>query len=336
MSTSYTVSAADIINSYTKYQENMLVVDLANFRESGNKAVKYFDIKLKVDDSKVVPLRIKFLNQEVFSRTKDPKDRDYEQLKLCIQAKENDEFSKAMELVCSSYIKLVKDFKTSNLICDDEEDAGKNSVVVPNCKPTTPMQKFAKDSDGNRVNFDNPLFWFVPAFRRYKEEDLSKLPKLGFNYKSEQNKKFVVKEFDLTFYDLEKLSSNGTPKEAIIDGERINNTNIQKLITKGSLISGILQMQMIASNQSLSLNTKFASKLYVKTNHNQSNGGEIFDSDEFSEMLKGAGIDANSAKEAANAKDTIVSNVKQNEEYKHESDDEEEISGLDKIQGLSL
>lgn len=333
MSISYSVSPIDIIKAYNKYQENMLVIDVVKFRESGNKQVKYFDIKLKKEDGKLAPLRIKFFNQEVSNRIKDPKDRDYEQLKISFQSKENDTFSQAMEYVCDSFNKVVKDLKNKKIIGDDDEEATKETVMIPNCKSTSPMQKFAKDKEGNRVDFDRPLFWFVPAFRRYKDEELAKLPKLGFTYKAD-NKKFLIKDFDISFYDLDVLdSSTGVPKEAILDDSKINNSNIQKFVTKGSLVSGILQMQAIASKQSFSLNTKFASKLYVKTNHDQSAGGNFFDEDDFSIMLQGAGTTILTKKVEKNDNDD---NNSVESDYEDDKVEDEKAEGLDKIEKLTL
>jgi hypothetical protein len=331
MSNSYAVSPSDIIKAYAKHKENMIVID-TKFRESGNKMVKYFDIKLKKEDGKLYPVRIKFFNQEVSNRIKEPKDRDYEQLKISFQSKENDQFSKAMELVCDSFGKVIKDMKNKKVIGDDDDEADKDTIMVPNCKPSTPMQKFAKDKEGNRVDFEHPLFWFVPAYRRYKDEEVAKLPKLNYNYKMD-NKKFLIKDFDISFYDLDSLDkSTGIPSEAIINDSKINNSNIHEFVTKGSLASGILQMQAIASKQSFSLNTKFASKLYVKTNHNQSAGGNYFDDDDFATMLKGAGATTLSKKvEEDNFEENT--NTSENKD-KYESDDDDDA--LDKIKGLSL
>jgi hypothetical protein len=338
MSISYSVSPSDIIKSYNKFQENMLVIDVVKFRESGNKKIKYFDIKLKKEDGKLAPLRIKFFNQEVNNRLKDPKDRDYEQLKISFQSKKNDTFSQAMEYICDSFGKVVKELKNNKIIGDDDEEATKDTIMLENCKPTSPMQKFAKDKEGNRVDFENPLFWFVPAYRRYKDEEEAKLPKLGFNYKAENNKKFLVKDFDISFYDLDVLdTSSGVPKEAILDDSKINNSNIQKFVTKGSLVSGILQMQVIASKQSFSLNTKFASKLYVKTNHDQSAGGNFFDEDDFSIMLKGAGSNILTKKVEGGEVDVSTEDVSTGDAHSDDEDfDDEKVSGMDKIEKLTL
>lgn len=331
MSNSYAVTPIDIINAYAKHKENMIVVD-TKFRESGNKAVKYFDIKIKKEDGKLCPVRIKFFNQEVSNRIKEPKEREYEQLKISFQSKDNDQFSKAIELVCESFNKVIKDMKTKKIIFDDDDEADKDSIMVPNCKPSTPMQKFAKDKEGNRVDFDHPLFWFVPAYRRYKDEELAKLPKLNCNYKMD-NKKFLIKDFDISFYDLDSLDKNtGIPSEAIANDSKINNSTIHEFVTKGSLVSGILQMQAIASKQSFSLNTKFTSKLYVKTNHNQSAGGNYFDDNDFATMLQGAGAATLSKK----VEDDKFESAKTESGSIGDGDSDDEAEGLDKIKGLSL
>jgi hypothetical protein len=325
-----TITCKEIIESFNKHGDDFIVIDTINFRESGNKAVKYFDIKFMKKDKTVVPPRIKFFNQEINNRIKDTKERDYETVKTSIQSE--GDFGKAIEIVCNAFSKKIKDMKAKNIINDEEEESDAKTVVVQTCKTTTPMQKFAKDKDGNRVTFDRPLFWFVPAFRRYKDEEITKLPKLPFNYKGD-GKKVYVKEFDFEFYNLDSLDSEtGRPNNYKLDDEKVNNTNVQKVLTKGSLISGILQMQVIASKQSLSLNTKFASKLYVKTNHDVSTGGNYFDDDDFDLIMKGAG------------KEKLVKKVEKQEidedtEVSQEADgddEEEEISGLENIQGLSL
>lgn len=331
MSASYAVIPSDVIKSYNKHKENMLVVD-TKFRESGNKMVKYFDIKFKREDGSLTNLKLKFFNQEVNNRIKEPKERDYEQIKIAIQQKSNDQFGKAVELICDSFNKIVKDMKNKKIIEDDDDEADKDTIMVPNCKPTTPMQKFAKDKEGMRVDFESPIFWFITNYRRYKDEEVSKLPKLNHTYKMD-SKKFIIKEFDLNFYDLNNLDdTTGTPKEAEVDDSKVNNSNIHKFITKGSLISGILHMQVIASKQSFSLNTKFVSKLYVKTNLSGTSGGEYFDDDDFAVMLKGAG--APEKKIAKKEDDMDVEESK--EEMEEEEDDDEEAEGLDKIKGLSL
>lgn len=325
----YAITCKEIIESFSKHGDDFLLIDTVNFRESGNGSVKYFDIKFMKKDKTVVAPRIKFFNQEINNRIKDPKERDYETVKTSIQS--NGEFGQAIEIVCNSFTKKVKEMKAKNIINDDEEDADSKTIVIQSCKATTPMQKFAKDSDGNKVIFDQPLFWFVPAFRRYREEEEAKLPKLPFNYKKDK-KKAYAKEFDFEFYDLDSLDSEtGRPNTYKLEDKKINNTNIQKILTKGSLISGILQMQAIASIQSFSLNTKFVSKLYVKTNHDASSGGNYFDDDDFNLIMQGAG------------KDKLVKKVEKDESFdednepKGDEDDEEEaISGLDNIKNLSL
>ncbi len=326
------ITCKEIIEAHAKHGDDFIVIDTINFRESGNKAVKYFDIKFMKKDGSTVAPRIKFFNQEVSNRLKDIKERDYETVKTSIQS--TGDFGKAIETVCNSFTKKIKDMKTKNIINDEEEEADAKTVIVQTCKTTTPMQKFAKDKDGNRVNFDSPLFWFVPAFKRYKDEEIAKLPKLPFNYKGD-GKKVYVKDFDFEFYNLDDLDENsGRPNVYKLDGEKVNNSNIQKVLTKASLISGILQMQVIASKQSLSLNTKFASKLFVKTNHDVSTGGNYFDDDDFLLIMKGAGAEK-LVKKVEPAVSDVVEQPKE-EDSDDEDFEDEKVSGLENIENLSL
>ena len=94
-------------------------------------------------------------------------------------------------------------------------------------------------------------------------------------------------------------------------------------------------MQVIASKQSFSLNTKFASKLYVKTNHDQSAGGNFFDDDDFSIMLKGAGTNILTKKVEKTDSNEISTSSSDYEDFDDEKV-ESKAEGLDKIEKLTL
>jgi hypothetical protein len=254
----------DIIHAFNKHQEQMIKIDL-NPRLSSNGKVKYFDIKLKKADNTLAPLKIKFFKQEICNKVKNPFERDYEQIKICI--KKPNEFTQAMSLICDSYTHVMNDLISKGIIATSGGE-----IDVPSLKINTPMQK-STTANGQRIEFKDPLFWVIPACKRYSESELESLDRLNARYKSDGNP-FIVKEFDFKIYNLDNLDADNTPQEF-----KVNNSNIHKVIPKGSLVSGIINMQIIASAKSLSLNTKISEKLYVKT------ADDLFSKDDITEML---------------------------------------------------
>ena len=61
-----------------------------------------------------------------------------------------------MELICNTFTKKVKEMKQNGIINDDEDDDNNNSnvIIVPNCKPQTPLQKKAKNKENVNINLD--------------------------------------------------------------------------------------------------------------------------------------------------------------------------------------
>jgi hypothetical protein len=244
-----TLTVNDIISSYNKFQENMLVLDTQNYRTSANGNVKYFDIRVKRTDGTLAPLKIKFFNQEVSNRIKGPTERSYDQIKICIKNKSP--FTEAMRLVCESFCKLVEDLT-------DLEESKVGGISVLSTKPNTPMQLATLSG---QVMFKDPLFWIVPSCKRAAENCTSK-------------------EFDFRIFSLDDLDDEtNSPKELLLSNRPVNDSNIHKVVSKGSVISGIVSMQVLASRLSFSLNTKISEKLYVKQPRGE------FDQDDISLML---------------------------------------------------
>jgi hypothetical protein len=54
------ISPEEIFNSYNKYGEDFLVIDINNYKESTMKTVKYFDIKIKTEDGSLIIPKIRF------------------------------------------------------------------------------------------------------------------------------------------------------------------------------------------------------------------------------------------------------------------------------------
>jgi len=321
----------DIIKAHKIHGDNFIIIDFTTIKENQAKTVKYCQLKIKKENGhEVVPI-IKLINLTVAGKIKTPSEREFEQLKIALRKEDlnnaESKFGEAMELICNIFTKKVKEMKTNGLINDDEDDDNnnKNTIIVPNCKPQTTLQKKAKGKDNANVNLDNPMIWLGLNFKRYSAEEEKQLQILdNLTYKRD-NKPFYIKDFDLNIYDLENVL-NKKPQLAIDDENNLmNNGNIHKFITVNSLISGTIYMQVVMSKQSFNLNTKLSKNLYVKSNRNsQSNGNHMFDDNEFELMMGGS----NTTKQSKNT-ETHESEEEYEVEYVTD-DDEEESTDIDK------
>jgi hypothetical protein len=282
----------DIINAYKTHGEDFINIDLSTIKENQAKTVKYCQLKIKKENGQEVVPIIKLINLSIASKIKPPTEREFEQLKIALRRNDanNKEtlFGEAMELICNTFTKKVKDMKTNGLINDDEDDENntENTIIVPNCKPQTPFQRKAKNKENANVNLDNPMIWLGLNFKRYNGEEEKQLEVLdNLNYKRD-NKPFYIKDFELNIYNLEDIVDK-KPQIAVNNNSHMTNANVHKFITMNSLISGTIYMQVVMSKQSFNLNTKLSRNLYVKSNKSaSSNGNHIFDDSEFEMMIQ--------------------------------------------------
>ena len=323
------IGAEEIINAYNKHKEDFLIIDLNNFKEYGMKTVKYFDIKIKKADGKIIVPYIKFIKLLSAGRIKPADDRTYEKLKIAIrrddEANPESLFGKAMELICEHFTKKVKQMKDEGIINDDEYDDNNNPnvIIVPNCKSQTPLQKFAKDKDGVKKVFDNPMLWFGLNYKAYKSDEEKNLKRMDFSYKSSADFKFIVKNFDVDIYDNDNVI-NHMPQIAMVDDEIINNLTVDKFITIRSQLSGLVYMQVKASKQSFNLNTKIVKSLYVKSNKSNRNAAHLFNQDELNDIMGVSNTESKPSPiiETMKVTETPVSEVKANINDNYEDGDD--------------
>lgn len=316
----------DVIKAYKTHGDNFIIVDFSTIKENQAKTVKYCQLKIKKENGQEVVPIIKMINLSVAGKIKAPADREFEQLKVALRKDDinntESKFGEAMELICNTFTKKVKEMKTNGLINDDEDDDNNNSnvIIVPNCKPQTPLQKKAKNKENVNINLDNPMIWLGLNFKRYTPDEEKQLEILdGLTYKRD-NKPFYIKDFDLNIYDLENIIDK-KPQLAIDEtNNTMNNGNIHKFITVNSLISGTVYMQVVMSKQSFNLNTKLSRNLYVKSNKNNiSSNNHIFDESEF-EMMIGKSKPIEKKQEIKTSEDDEDVEI----EYVEETDSEEE------------
>lgn len=326
------ISPEEIFNAYNKYGEGFLIIDLNSIKENSGKTVKYIDIKIKKVDGKEIVPKIKFMHLLLSSKIKPPNEHDYEKLKIAIRRDDehNKEslFGKAMELICNTFTKKVKEMKAEGIISDDTDDDNNapNVIIVPSCKPQTPLQKSAKDKDGVLKKFDNPMLWFGLNYKSGEPP----LRTLDFSYKSDENAKFKVKNFDIDIYNIENIV-NKKPQLAEVDNEIINNYNIDKFVTMRSELSGFVYMQVKASKQSFNLNTKIYNSLYVKSNKATEYSSHLFDEDELNEIcgsLKTNESVVNTNNITTDEQSEIKDDFEDEEEYDESSHIDDEINNL--------
>jgi hypothetical protein len=325
----------DVFNAYNKHGENFLIVDLSTIKENQAKTVKYCQLKIKKENGvEVVPI-IKLFNLAAAGKIKAPADREYEQLKIALrrddESNKESTFGKAMELICNVFTKRVKELKAEGLINDDDDDDNNkpNVTIVPCCRPQTPFQKKAKgkNKQDQTVNLENPMIWIGLNYKRYTMDEEKQLETLDMNYKND-GKPFLVKDFDLNIYDLEKVV-NKKPQLALdADNNKITNANVHKFITINSLISGTVYMQVVISKQSFNLNTRLTKNLYVKSNKNATNSSHMFDDDEFDMMVAGSSKLDNSKATANIQEGDEGDETEEKEDCEYGSDIEDQIKNL--------
>lgn len=321
----------DIIKSHTTYGDDFITLDLSVIKENQAKTVKYCSFKIKNDKGlDVVPI-IKLINLTVASKIKLPEEREFEQLKIAVRQNDinnkESKFGEAMSLICDTFIKKVKDLKANGIINDDEDDENNSSnvIIVPNChKIQTPIQKKAKNKEGQNVNLENPMLWFGLNYKRYKADEERQLNIFDNLVYNSDKKPFYIKDFDVDIYDLENIQ-NGKPQLAVDENnKKINNTNVHKFMTINSLLSGAIYMQVVMSSRSFNLNTKLYKNIYIKSNKNNVNNDNVFDEDDF-KMMIGQQIKSTPTIEE---KKTVI-HEEEVEEDEEESENDEEEDDID-------
>jgi hypothetical protein len=323
------VTAEEIIESHTKYGDDFMVIDINKARpnDAKNPLVYYINVNFKSTRSKELkrPV-IKLLNLTTASSIKAPTERKYEPLKISLRKvdtnNEESKFGKAMEIVCNTFKKKVKQMVDKKLISDDSDDL--NSKVFPSVKPQTPLQTTAKDKDGKTVKLENPMYWINMNNKRYSAEELKMLP----NMKDMQYPNAYVKDFDVSIYDIEKPGER--TKFALASDENdktLDNSNVNEFLKSGSIISGSIMLQCIVSKNSFNLNTRLYKSLYVKKSNYNSNADDGFDDDDMEGMLSFSSklnMDENKeVKPAAKPAAEVEEEISDDEESEEESEDEE-------------
>lgn len=315
MSKTKSLTIEQIKEAYETHGKDFLIIDIfptiikgkleSKLRTNKNETVQYGDVLIKKADGEYVPLVIDFRQVSTFGRIKEPEYREYESIK--IHLKKNDllnsesKFGEIIDIICKTF-----EEKCENLVKDNKiSTKPKNNKIlkVHSTEFKTPMQ-YTASKDGEIVELDNPSIWITFKTKNYTSEELSKLEQYNdLTYKGD-DKPILIKDFDISIYDLNLIEKIEKPiinketgeklivKKSIVqlakdkNGNFINNCNIHNFITKGSIISGKIEMGIVISKGQFHLKTTFKDKLYVYPNINdESNENQELDEEYVDDMI---------------------------------------------------
>jgi hypothetical protein len=310
----------DIFEAYNTHKDEFLILDIFpdttyadkkdKLRSNSANTVQYGDVLIHKMDGSKVPLVLKFIQLTTLGKIKEPKDRDYESLKLSFRKNDkgnpDSQFGEAMDLICRTFEAKINTYTQDGKIAVKPK-AKSGSLRVHSTTPTFPMQFEVENREtGCTEELDNPILWFELKTQFYKSDELDKLEQFENLMYKKDGKPVVKKQFGLRICDLSKKKdeevirvdsrtgkeirkiTSHIPIATDDDGNTLTNCNIQDFITPGSAISGYIEMQLTISGRAFNLKTTFKgnSNLYVypnpivNTNYEQS-----LDSEEVDEMI---------------------------------------------------
>jgi len=345
------LTAADIFKAYGKHKEEFLILDIFpdsdndkkdKLRSNAAGSVQYGDVLIKKEDGSIVPLYLKMIQATTLGRIKEPKDRDYESLKISFRLKDKEnpesQFGDAMDLICKTFEKKINQYSNDNKIAVKPK-AKSGSLKVHSITPTFPIQYEVENKETGQVEeLDNPILWFELKTKYYKQDELEKLQQFENLTYRKDGKPILIKDFSARICDLSKKideeviktdSKTGNKMKKMVshipvatdsNSNSMNNCNVQEFITPGSAISGILEMQLTISGRAFNLKTTFknTSNLYIYPNLSSSSNENLeLDIDEVDEM-----IPQNLSKKNANLLSSKSDNNIQDQDEEYESDDE--------------
>ena len=356
----------EIFEAYETHGEDFLILDIFGkdqktnkdkLRPNGAGSVQYGDVMVKKANGLTVPLQLKFIQITTFGKIRDPKDRDYESLKLSFRKDDPDNadsrFGDAMSLICKTFEKKVNNFSAEGKI-SVKPKAKSGSLRVHSVIPTFPIQYEAENKEsGEIIELENPILWFEIKSKYLKSDEIDKLEQFNNLTYRKDGKPILKKDFSVTICDLSQKKNSEviridskTGKEIrkttshipfALDSEEngMNNCNIQEFITPGSVLSGVIEMQLTISGRAFNLKTTFKnnSNLYVypNTNYGKSYKQDL-DEEEADEMIPQNMSSSNNQKNDSSLK----SNKDDDEEDdENDEDDEEKEDFSDKLDSIS-
>lgn len=287
------VTTEDILKARAAHGDDFVVIDIDSIRDS--KFSQYIDPYFKLANGEIVKFsEWKYKSPDgiqIASRLSEPTARRYEQLRLGfsqvdMNGVENDNM-KALNIICTSIENKLQQLITTNQVTDDKKkcktvDGKTRPVYFMSTKIDTPMQTTRFDREtSSYVDSDHPFYWINLLKKRYFGANKAPAPmKLENAYYQTEEKQddperpVYIHEFNTTFYNIENFffdKKTGKQKFKLLGDydpttkqTKLDNTNIQTYLTKGSILIGGLSIQIAISRTKCKLDISLGRSTYVK------------------------------------------------------------------------
>lgn len=341
------ITCNDIIEAYEKHGDDFIVIDIDNKRDFKSYCNYINLLILKANGDLISPMYCKMDISGIKTSTniREPNVRQYEQLRLALrQYDENEEETKnmkAMRLLCIAYKNTMKKMVDSGVITHHKDVPRKKNkdglmrpVLLISTDPKTPMQNTVINRQSQEVEaIDNPIFWINIPKKIYKKNTAPPPKQFGeLCYKEDDGsdgKPFMVYEFDVNFYDIEKQSydpNTGRKRYGLVgetdeDGNTVlDNTNVHKFIPKNTVLFGSFKFGMTVSSRGAKLDISLCG-----TNHIRQGQDDIVETnteEELTDFETALGITNDDIKIKKELKNSDDLNLKKESKYSDDIIDE--------------
>lgn len=306
MSDKIILTTAQILEAHATHGDDFVVVNFESCRKYKNFS-QYIDVDIRLASGEVKAVRHwKLSNQGLLvgARIRKPEERKYEAIRMGVALKDEqgvvNENVHALQLICTAFEAKMKQFKIDDVITDEEnlsvkqKDGTYRPFHLISIKIKTPMVSTSKNKDGNIVALDTPYFWLsIPKKKAYELKDQK--PSVHFDEKyyidesgqTDFKRPIMTYEFSPTFKNSEDWYHHPRSGKKIYkklgqaegDDTRLDNTNIQDYLTKGSALLGNLKFELAVCGRQCKLEVSLTGMFYVKVAE-VSEGGQPIDEDD--------------------------------------------------------
>lgn len=278
------ITSTDVIAAYNTHGNAFLTADFDNRRDYKSQT-QYVSLLIKMANGQVCPLKNMTLTSggiQLGSGVRDPERRVYETLRVGAmlhnviedtQQEDPNVNVLALKYLSQAYEHYIEDLRKNDIIYTNKAKAGSKYKLI-SCDATSPLQdtREVKDKNGGastREDLENPIVWIsIPKKKFYRPTDKRPEERTldGVFYSlpdGKQNLDAPMKsyEFNTVFYNALGKSFSRTTGKAIFNplGEKIDgkivldNLNAQNFLTRGSVLTGSLRMEIVISGRGAKL-----------------------------------------------------------------------------------
>lgn len=304
------ITTAQILEAYEAHGIDFIEIDFESTRKFKNFA-QYISINFRLADDRLVAIRWWKLNNDgiaISSRIRKPEQRKYESIRMGVSLEDENgvvnDNCKAMKLLCESFEEKMQKFKATNVVTDDaraprkQADGTFRPFHLISTKVVTPIQTTAKSKESDDiVDLTNPFFWISIPKKKYFSNGETAPPSIHYEdkYYSDETGQPDVERPVMThvyqpeFYDVANSYHNSRTGKKIYNllGARdeetgitkLDNTNIQDYLTRGSALIGSIKIEVAVSGRQCKLDLSLHNSIYVKKADMSEGGGGDQDDD---------------------------------------------------------